>query len=198
MPAVPRWRRREGQHLVPLGQPLVELHLEHGSAGPGAQALAVHDADAAVALQQDVRHELPEHAPCLVGGEAVEVQFVLDGVLAPPQVLQHLEGDVRPTKAQLLAVLQPDFAGPDRQGFLQHCLLVRPGEAGPRRWRGFAQGHAAFGLDGLHGADQRPEICGVVRSRIFSTLPRHRRSSGLSRASASLCFRILGLHRPGC
>lgn len=72
----------------------------------------MHDAHAPVTLQLDLREEFPEQAAGFVGGQAVEIQFTLDGVLALFQILEHFERNVGLAKAEFFPAFQADLTRP--------------------------------------------------------------------------------------
>src|SRR6185503_3725899 len=98
--AIARGGLAVGEHLFALRQPAIELSLQD------AEALAVHDAHAADTTRQAMIEKFDDHRRCLVAGEAVQVDAVLDRPVAAAEFAQRLAGHAFAQVAEFLTSFQ--------------------------------------------------------------------------------------------
>jgi hypothetical protein len=99
-------RRGEGKHLVRLTQLCIDPVLQHRSAVAGTQPLAVNDAHAVQPALARLAQEGLQGRRCLRQRAAVQIDLLVDVVLATAQPSQHQLGDAGATEYELIAGLQ--------------------------------------------------------------------------------------------
>ena len=86
--------RNESQHRIPLPEPAIDSHLEHGPAVAGAQSLAVHDAHARMASLDRVIDEIGQPGSGFVDCHSMQVDLRLYGIFSPGQLAHRPGADV--------------------------------------------------------------------------------------------------------
>ncbi len=142
----------KGQDLIPRPQPAIHFLLEHRLPG-GAPPLPVNDAHAAVAPSAAFEQEIHQGFPGQGDGQAVEVQFILDGKAPHPETAQKGVLQSGTAEPQLLPRLPFIGVIKLRKHVLDDPGLILHPLEGQRGWRGGAQEDFVLtqGGDRTHG-----------------------------------------------
>src|SRR5258708_26920857 len=177
--AVRRTRLDESDHLVAPGEELAHAVLEDGLAPRGAQPLAVHDAHAPQSQAPAFGEELRRRGGRLLGGEAMQVEIVLDHPVRAPELAQDLArqsgAKVRGIALDLCIVVQRCS-----RELVQHRALILETLGGNRR------GRAAIGLDAVGRGDGPSVFHGIAKDAVLVALLHARLSRYLSASSAAM------------
>src|SRR5690242_12425954 len=122
--AVHRARLHEGEHLVAARKELADAALEHRLPASRAQALAVDDPHAAQSAPAGVGEEARRLERRLVGGEAVQVELVLDHPVRAPELSQDVARKAGPQEERIVLELDVVAVGAEPRELLEHRALV--------------------------------------------------------------------------
>src|ERR1019366_6889309 len=172
--AVDRPCRAERHHVAMATQPRIDRDLQDGAARARPVTLAVNDPDASMPGVAIEREELGELVTGRGLAQAVQIQFIFDGIKTAAQAAQHLSAHAGPPKHQGIGAADgvlrrrtgsaDRHGGEQRHGFVQLVARMSAARRAPRY-----AGARPFEPRGFRRLRQRLHIAyrGAKRHRII-------------------------------